>query len=115
MREDIEAQVEQLAEQGKVASVTNYGPMNKLIVSQMKATQFEAWGVTSSAEVSGQAKLVGVLVILKTGTQSIQARPAIAKVLRESGNYLYAISNKVKTRAATYANAKKPSLDISNL
>ncbi len=116
VRKDIELQVEQLAEQGKVSSLTNYGPINKLIIANLNVAHFEAWGVTSSSEVSGQAKLVGVLVILQAGIKSAQSRPAIARALRESGNYLHAIGNKVKSRNTIYANSNPNStVDTINL
>jgi hypothetical protein len=99
VRKDIELQVEQLADGGKVASLTNYGPINKLIITHLNVAHFEAWGVTSSPDISGQARLVGVLVVLHAGMRSAQVRPTLAKILRESGNYLYAQSNKLKPKS----------------
>jgi hypothetical protein len=99
VRKDIELQVEQLAEGGKVASLTNYGPINKLMITHLNVAHFEAWGVTSSPEISGQARLVGVLVVLHAGMRSAQVRPTLAKILKESGNYLYAQNNKLKPKS----------------
>lgn len=110
IRKDIELQVEQLAEQGKVAAVTNYAPLNKLIVSRLNMGQFGAWAVTTSSEISGLAKLVGVLVILQTGPKAAQAKPMIAKVLKESGNYLFAVMSKLKPKAS----ASRPDPEIES-
>jgi hypothetical protein len=100
VRKDIEIQIEQLAEGGRIASLNNYGPIGKLMIGQLNVAHFEAWGVTSSPEVSGQAKMTGVLVVLQAGMRSAQVRPTLARVLGEAGNYLYARSNKLESRAA---------------
>ena len=97
VRKDIESQVESLADQGKVASITNYGPMSKLMISNLNVAHFEAWAVTSDPEVSEQSRWVGVVVVLQPGVKSAQARPAMAKLLRESGNFIYALSNKLRS------------------
>ncbi len=114
VRKDIELQVEQLADDGKVASISNYGPMSKLIISHLNVAHFEAWAVTSSPEISSQSKLVGVLVVLQAGTKSAQARPILAKILKESGNYLYAQSNKIRPRSSVYQNPQTPVIDDNN-
>jgi hypothetical protein len=100
VRKDIELQVEQLSESGRIASLNNYGPMSKLMLGQLNVAHFEAWGVTSSPEVSGQSKMTGVLVVLQAGMKSAQVRPSLARVLAEAGNVLYARSNKLESRAA---------------
>jgi hypothetical protein len=99
VRKDIELQVEQLSETGRIASLNNYGPMSKLMLGQLNVAHFEAWGVTSSPEVSGQSKMTGVLVVLQAGMKSAQVRPSLARVLAEAGNVLYARSNKLESRA----------------
>ncbi len=100
VRKDIELQVEQLSENGRIASLNNYGPMSKLMLGQLNVAHFEAWGVTSSPEVSGQSKMTGVLIVLQAGMKSAQVRPSLARVLAEAGNVLYARSNKLESRAA---------------
>jgi hypothetical protein len=99
VRKDIELQVEQLSESGRIASLNNYGPMSKLMLGQLNVAHFEAWGVTSSPEVSGQSKMTGVLVVMQAGMKSAQVRPSLARVLGEAGNVLYARSNKLESRA----------------
>ncbi len=114
VRKDIEMQIENLANDGKVASISNYGPMMKLIVSHLNIARFEAWAVTSSHEVSGQPKMVGVLVILQTGEKSNQVRPMLARILKESGNYLYAQGNKLRPRSSPSANQNQNTLTQDN-
>jgi len=116
VRKDIELQIEQMADNGKVASISNYGPVNKLINTHVNVHQFEAWGVTSHPEVSGQSKLVGVLVVLQAESQTAQSRPLLAKILKNAGNYLYAQSNKIKPRSAHYpADQKEQAVGDSRL
>jgi hypothetical protein len=98
VRKDIEQQVENLASEGKVASITNYGPISKLMIANLNIANYEAWTVTSDPEVSGQSKLVGVMVVVQPNFRGSHARPVLAKILREAGNYLYAQGNKLKPR-----------------
>ena len=98
VRKDIETQIETLANDGKVASITNYGPISKIMISNLNVAHFEAWAVTSDAEVSNGSKMVGVLVVLQAGFRSAQARPTLAKMIREAGNYIYAQNGKIRTR-----------------
>jgi hypothetical protein len=68
------------------------------MIANLNLANYEAWTVTSDPEVSGQSKLVGVMVVVNPAFRGAQARPVLAKVLRESGNYLYAQGNKLKPR-----------------
>lgn len=98
VRKDIEEQVEAFATEGKVASLNNYGPINKMIIAQLNVAHFEAWAVTSEADVSGTPRLVGVLVVLNAGFRSAQSRPILSRMLKEAGNYLYAQTNRIGSR-----------------
>jgi hypothetical protein len=98
VRKDIELQVEQLSDAGKVASLTHYGPIKKIIQSSFQGARYEAWAVTSSPEISLQAKMVGVLVLINPDQTDAAFRPVLARVMRESGNYLYAHGNKIRSR-----------------
>jgi hypothetical protein len=101
VRKDIELQVEQLADSGKVASLTHYAPIKKMITTGFQGRAYEAWAVTSTPDVSGQAKLVGVLVLVEPTAKSPRVRPVLAKLLKESGNYLYAQGNKLRPKSRT--------------
>ncbi len=98
VRKDIELQVEQLSDSGKVASLTHYGPIKKIIQSSFQGARYEAWAVTSTPEVSLQAKMVGVLVLINPDQADASFRPVLARVMREAGNYLYAHGNKIRSR-----------------
>jgi hypothetical protein len=111
IRKDIEEQVEAFATEGKVASLNNYGPINKMIIAQLNVAHFEAWAITSESEVSGTPRLVGVLVILNAGFRSAQSRPVLSRMLRETGNYLYAQTNKIGARTRSI----KPTVKISDM
>ena len=116
IRKDIEEQVEAFAVEGKVASLNNYGPVSKMMIAHLNVAHFEAWAVTSEADVSVTPKLVGVLVILNAGFRSAQSRPVLSKMLRETGNYLYAQTNKISSRPRSIKpspSAKKSESDSS--
>ncbi|MBU6154485.1 MAG: hypothetical protein KGP28_09310 [Bdellovibrionales bacterium] len=101
VRKDIELQVEQLADSGKVASLTHYGPIKKIIQANFEGTKYEAWAVTSQPEVSLQSRMVGVLVLVNPDQTDASFRPVLARIMKEAGNYLYAHANKIKSRNLT--------------
>jgi hypothetical protein len=98
VRKDIELQVEQLSDAGKVASLTHYGPIKKIIQSSFQGARYEAWAVTSSPEISLQAKMAGVLVLINPDQTDAAFRPVLARAMKEAGNYLYAHGNKIRSR-----------------
>jgi hypothetical protein len=108
VRKDIEQQVEQFSASGKVASLTHYAPLKKVIQSHFEGAAYEAWAVTSSQEMSGRSSMVGVLVLLHSGEVQANVRPLLARILREAGNYLHVLGNKISpkgSRTETRANA----------
>ena len=98
VRKDIELQVEQLSDSGKIASLTQYAPIRKLIQSIAPGRDFEAWALTSAPEVSLQSKLTGVLILMDPSSQSPQSRPVLAGLIKEIGNYLYAQGNRIRSK-----------------
>jgi hypothetical protein len=100
VRKDIELQVEQLSDAGKVASLTHYGPIKKIIQSSFQGSRYEAWAVTSTPEISLQAKMAGVLVLINPDQTDSAFRPVLARAMKEAGNYLYAHGNKIRSRNA---------------
>lgn len=113
IRKDIEEQIENFAKEGKVASLSNYGPMSKMMIAQLNIAHFEAWALTSEPEVSGSPQLVGVLVVLNAGYRSAQSRPILSKMLKEAGNHLFAHQNKIapKTRSIRPVESISPELN----
>ncbi len=100
VRKDIEQQVEKLANEGKVASVSNYAPISKLMMTSLNVGHFEAWVVTTDTEISGQSsRMVGVLIVLQAGFRSAESRPILARILREAGNTLFAQGNRIRPKS----------------
>ncbi len=99
VRKDIEHQVETLASEGKVASITHYGPINKLMISNLNVAHFEAWAVTSDQQINNGSKMVGVLVVLQSGFRSAQVRPVLAKILKEAGTFILAQNNRIRQKS----------------
>ena len=98
VRKDIEQQVERLATEGKVASVTHYGPIHKLMLSNLNVAHYEAWAVTSEREISQGSKMVGILIVLQAGFKSSEVRPQLAKILKEAGSALQAQNSRIRTK-----------------
>ncbi len=65
--------------EGKQASLAEYSPLAKMIMSKMGIAHFEAWPVT------GRGKLQGVLVILQPGTDSNLHRGALNRTIQIAG------------------------------
>lgn len=73
-------------EEGKIASLSNYEPLAKLLLSRMGIAVFDAWAVTSPG-VSG-TKLLGVLVILQSSAQSAMHFETLVRMMRTTGRTL---------------------------
>ncbi len=113
VRKDIEEQIEAFAIEGKVAWLANYGPLNKMMITYLNVAHFEAWAITSDSEVSGTPKLVGVLVIMNASFRSAQTRPILSRMLKETGNYLFAMNSKVTPRKRTIKPAVSPGPELN--
>lgn len=100
VRKDIEQQVEQFSASGKAASLTHYAPLKKVMQSNFEGAAYEAWAVTTTMEVSGKAAMVGVLILLHSGEVDPRVRPILARILRESGNFLHVLGNKITPKSA---------------
>lgn len=100
VRKDIELQVEQLSDSGKIASLTQYAPIKKLLQAIAPGRDFEAWALTSTPDVSLQSKLTGVLILMDPSSQSPQVRPLLAGLIKEIGNYLYAQGNRIRSKSS---------------
>jgi hypothetical protein len=98
VRKDIEQQVEQFSASGKAASLTHYAPLKKVIQSHFEGAAYEAWAVTAAAEVTGKASMVGVLILLHSGEVNPSVRPLLARLIRESGNHLLVLGNKISPK-----------------
>jgi hypothetical protein len=98
VRKDIELQVEQLSDTGKIASLTHYAPVKKILQNHFQGKSFEAWAVTSTAEISQQAKLVGLLVVVDPNAKIPTARAMLAAILKDAGNALLVRGNKLKPK-----------------
>lgn len=97
VRKDIEQQITQFANQGKVASISNYAPLARMMISNLNIAHFEAWAVASDTSVDAYgSKMVGVLVILRAGFKSAQVRPLLAKAIRETGNNIHVQNNRIQ-------------------
>ncbi len=99
VRPDIEASVLSLANQGKAAALTNYAPIQKAMIEGVNTAHFEAWAVTSGAEMNKRGStLIGLLVIQHSGFKSAEERPVLARILRLAANTIYGQRNKIRPR-----------------
>jgi hypothetical protein len=96
VRPDIEAQVLTLANQGKAAALTNYGPVSSLMLQGLGTSHFEAWAVTTGQEMSlNGAELIGLLIVKHAGSRSAEMRPVLARLLKVGANSIYGLRNKI--------------------
>lgn len=96
VRPDIESQVLTLANQGKAAALTNYGPVSSLMLQGLNTSHYEAWAVTTGQEMSvNGAELVGLMIVKHAGSRSAEMRPVLARLLKVGANSIYGIRNKI--------------------
>ncbi len=73
---------------GENPSLSDYEPLNKLILSRFGVAHFDSWAVTGFGplgRVAGKPRLLGVLVVLKAGTESANRREVLSRMMRCTG------------------------------
>lgn len=80
------AAVVQAERQGIVASFSQYGPLQKLLLARLGLAHFEAWAVTGCGHLgraAGRPRLLGILVIL--GAPSVSRYDSLSRMMRSTG------------------------------
>ncbi len=73
---------------GDNPSLSDYEPLSKLILSRFGIAHFDSWAVTGFGplgRVAGKPRLLGVLVVLKAGTESANRREVLSRMMRCTG------------------------------
>lgn len=86
--QEIMDRVIQADRNGEIASLADYGPLTKLVLARTGVAHFEAWALTGYGHLgrlSARPRLLGVLVILQAGVDSIARRESIARMIRTTG------------------------------
>ena len=74
--------------QGEIASLADYPPLAKILLSRMGVAHFEAWAVTGYGHLGRQAgrpRLLGILVILQAGVDSATRQDSLSRMMRTTG------------------------------
>lgn len=72
---------------GQPISLSDYGPLAQILMNRFGTAYFEAWAVTGFGPLgraAGRARLLGVLVILKAGTESATRREILSRMMRST-------------------------------
>lgn len=80
--------VVQAERQGIVASFSQYGPLQKLLLARLGLAHFEAWAVTGCGHLgraAGRHRLVGILVILEAQARSASRYDSLSRMMRSTG------------------------------
>ncbi|MBI3534341.1 MAG: hypothetical protein HY072_02470 [Deltaproteobacteria bacterium] len=76
------------AQRGEIFSLTQYSPLANILLAKTGVAHFEAWPLTSYGplgKMSGKLRLVGILVVLQAGVDSVLHREALIRMLRTTG------------------------------
>ncbi|OFZ82510.1 MAG: hypothetical protein A2583_11265 [Bdellovibrionales bacterium RIFOXYD1_FULL_53_11] len=73
---------------GECAYLSEYPPLAKLLLARTGVAHFEAWAVTGFGRLgraAGIPRLLGILVVLRAGTESASRRESVIKMIRTAG------------------------------
>ena len=82
------ARVRQADQRGEIASLSDYEPLAHLILARTGVAHFEAWALTGYGQLgrlAGKPRLLGILVILQAGSDTIAKNEAIGRMIRTTG------------------------------
>ncbi len=85
------ALIERLTEAGKLGeliSLSDYPPLAEILLSRLGIAYFEAWAITGYSHLGRLAekpKLLGVLVVLQAGVESLLKKEALGRMVRATG------------------------------
>jgi vacuolar-type H+-ATPase subunit H len=84
-------QIAGFIKENKLASLAHYEPLIRVILQGLGIAHFEAWALTSPAQVShntlNEGRLLGVAVILNAGVQSMTHRDLVTHLLNTMGSF----------------------------
>lgn len=75
-------------QKGGVFSLSQYPPLAAILLAKTGVAHFEAWPITGFGPLgraSGKVRLIGVLVILQAGTQSVLHNDSLQRMIRSTG------------------------------
>ncbi|MBI4925894.1 MAG: hypothetical protein HY843_08235 [Bdellovibrio sp.] len=88
VKTDMIIAMNEAAQRGEIFSLTQYSPLANILLAKTGVAHFEAWPLTSYGplgKMSGKLRLVGVLVVLQAGVDSVLHREALIRMLRTTG------------------------------
>jgi hypothetical protein len=76
-----------VAADGSPVSLSEYEPLAHLLLKRLGVAHFEAWSITSRRAVAanGTTRLIGVLVVLQAGVDSVLRRDALRELIQVTG------------------------------
>jgi hypothetical protein len=80
--------IQAIEKRGETASLSEYEPLTKILLARMGVAHFEAWAVTGYGHLGRQAglsRLLGVLVILQAGVDSVSRHDSLNRLMRATG------------------------------
>jgi hypothetical protein len=80
--------ISQAESQGHLVPLADYEPLSRLILIRTGVAHFEAWGVTGYGylgRLAGKPRLLGILVILQSGVDSVTRHDSLSRMVRMAG------------------------------
>jgi|GEM_PF-2926413 len=77
-----------ITQDGSIASLSQFEPLARLILMHFGVSHFEAWAMTGFSwlgRAAGKPSVLGVLVLLGAGSQSLTHGPSLGRMLRNAG------------------------------
>jgi hypothetical protein len=80
--------IQEIEKGGQTASLAQYEPLTRVLLARLGVAHFEAWAVTAYGHLgraSGKVKLLGVLVILQSGMDTVSRHESLSRMMRATG------------------------------
>jgi hypothetical protein len=80
--------IAEITRDGSIASLSQYEPLAQEILMHFGVSHFEAWAMTGFSwlgRAAGKPSVLGVLVLLGAGSQSLTHGPSLGRMLRNAG------------------------------
>jgi hypothetical protein len=83
-----ESEIGKITQEGSIASLSAYEPLAQLMLKTFGVSHFEAWAVTGYSwlgRAAAKPKVLGVLVLLQSGSRTLTLQRSLGRMLRNAG------------------------------
>jgi hypothetical protein len=80
--------IAKITQEGSIASLSEYEPLARLMITTFGVSHFEAWAVTGYSwlgRAAAKPRVLGVLVLMQSGSQTLTRHRSLGRMVRNAG------------------------------